>query len=187
MDILQIIIILILFGLLIIPFGKYIYKVISHDKSFVDPVFDRLDGIIYKVIGSGREDMNWKQYIFALLLTNFVMTVFVYIVFRLQGTNFLNPNKASAMEPSLAFNTAVSFMTNTNLQNYSGEWGASYLSQVIAITFLMFTSAGTGFAAASAFIRGITGRKSPGNFFVDLTRITTRVMIPLSLVLSLSF
>ena len=88
------------------------------------------------------------------------------------------------MEQSLSFNTAISFITNTNLQDYAGESGVSYLSQMVVITFFMFTSAATGFAAAAAFMRGITGKsKTLGNFFVDLIRIITRVLLPLSILL----
>ncbi|TDT62779.1 K+-transporting ATPase ATPase A chain [Fonticella tunisiensis] len=129
--------------------------------------------------------MNWKQYTVALLLTNGVMALLVYIIFRFQSLLGFNPNSNKAMEPSLAFNAAISFITNTNLQHYSGEWGLSYLSQMAAITFLMFTSAATGFAAATAFIRGIAGKKIPGNFFVDLVRTITRILIPFSVVVTL--
>lgn len=186
MDILQIVITLAILMALVIPTGKYIYKAISGDKSFADPVMDKVDNFIYKVTGIKREEMTWKQYAIALVLTNLVMTVFVYALFRLQGYLGLNPNKIGNMEQSLSFNTAISFITNTNLQDYSGESGLSYLSQIAAITFLMFTSAATGFAAAAAFIRGIVGKtKTVGNFFVDLIRITTRIFLPLCVVITL--
>ena len=186
MGILQIVVVLAIALLLMIPMGTYLYKVISGKKSFVDPVMDRVDGFIFKVTGIKREEMSWKKYVLALIFTNAVMVLFVYIIFRIQGSLFLNPNGAKGMEPSLTFNTAISFITNTNLQDYAGETALSYLSQMICITFLMFTSAATGFAAASAFMRGITGKtKTVGNFFVDLVRITTRVLLPLSIIVTL--
>ncbi len=186
MGIIQIIITLALLAALVIPTGKYIYKVITQEKSFIDPVFDKIDGCIYKLTGVKRSEMNWKQYTVSLIVTNLVMALLAYLLFRIQGYLGLNPNENGNMEQSLAFNTAISFITNTNLQHYSGEWGLSYLSQTGAITFLMFTSAATGFAAAAAFIRGITGKtKNLGNFFVDLIRITTRILIPLSIAVTL--
>ncbi len=172
--------------LLVIPTGKYICRVINGSKTCFDPVLDRIDGFIYKVSGIKQAEMDWKQYVIALLLTNLVMTLLVYLVFRMQHLLFLNPNSIKAMEPSLAFNTAISFITNTNLQDYSGEWGLSYVSQMVAITFLMFTSAATGFAAAAAFIRGMVGKsKTLGNFFVDVTRLTTRIFMPLAIIVTL--
>lgn len=186
MGIIQIIITLALLAVLVIPAGKYIFNVITGGKSFIDPVFDRVDSLIYKVTGVKRSEMGWKQYAISLLVTNLVMTLLVYLIFRLQGQLGFNPNKNGSMEPSLAFNTAISFITNTNLQHYSGEWGLSHLSQLAAITFLMFTSAASGFAAAAAFMRGLAGKtKNAGNFFVDLIRITTRILLPISMVITL--
>lgn len=186
MGTLQILITLAILMLLVIPTGKYLYKVVSGEKSFADPCLDRVDRLIYKLTGIKKDEMNWKQYAAALIATNLVMTLLVYLLFRTQEFLGLNPNENKNMEPSQAFNTAISFITNTNLQHYSGEWGLTYLTQMGAITFLMFTSASTGFAAAVAFMRGIIGRtKMVGNFFVDLVRITTRVMIPLSIIVTL--
>jgi len=177
MGIIQILVTLAILMILVIPMGKYIYKVISGEKCFADPVMDKIDNFIYKITGIKREEMTWKQYALALIFTNIVMTLFVYGVFRLQRYLGLNPNKIGNMEQSLSFNTAISFMTNTNLQDYSGESGLSYFSQMAAITFMMFTSAATGFAAAAAFIRGIVGKtRTAGNFFVDLIRIITRIL-----------
>lgn len=187
MGILQILIVLAVVMLLVVPVGKYIYKVISGGKTFADPVMDKIDHWIFKITGIEKHEMNWKQYAVALVVTNLVMTLLVYLIFRIQQFVGANPNGNKNMEPSLAFNTAISFITNTNLQHYSGEWGLSYLSQMAAITFLMFTSAATGFAAAAAFIRGIAGKKvkTVGNFFVDLVRLTTRILLPLSIIVTL--
>ncbi|GKU23738.1 potassium-transporting ATPase subunit KdpA [Clostridium folliculivorans] len=186
MDILQIVITLVLFILLILPMSRYLYKVATGEKSFVDPVLDKVDNFIFKITGVNKEEMNWKKYAATLLISNGIMVAIGYVILRVQGIGLLNPNKIGGMEQSLSFNTAISFITNTNLQDYSGESGLSYLSQMIVIIFLMFTSAATGFAAALAFIRGLTGRtKTVGNFFVDIVRIITRVFIPLSIVVSI--
>ena len=186
MDIFQIVLTLIIFVLLVIPTGKYMYKVINNKKSFVDPVMDKVDNLIYKVTGITKEEMTWKQYSIAFIVSNMVMALTAYIVLRIQGVHFLNPNGIKPMEASLNFNTIISFITNTNLQDYSGEWGLSYLSQMIVITFFMFTSAASGFAVAAAFIRGITGKtKMLGNFFVDLVRVITRVLLPFSIIVTI--
>ena len=120
----------------------------------------------------------------ALIGTNAVMVGIGYLILRIQSTALFNPNGIEGMEPALAFNTIISFMTNTNLQHYSGESGLSYLSQMLVIIFMMFVSAATGYAACVAFIRGLAGRTKDnvGNFFVDLVRITTRILIPFSVV-----
>lgn len=186
MDILQIAITLLLFILLVIPVGRYLYKVMNFEKPFGDSVFDKIDNLIFKIAGIKKDNMNWKKYVGSLIITNMVMALLVYIIFRVQSLLGLNPNGIKALEPSLAFNTAISFITNTNIQDYSGEWGLSYFSQMAAITFLMFTAAATGLAAAMAFIRGISGRwDSLGNFFVDLVRVITRVLLPFSVVVTL--
>ena len=184
MEVLQMLVTLALLMLLVIPAGKYIYGVATGEKSFMDPVANRVDSFIYKLTGIKKEDMKWKQYAAALLLTNLVMALLVFFLFLVQGYLGLNPNGAHGMTLDLAFNTAISFITNTNLQDYSGEWGVSYLSQMAAITFLMFTSAASGLAVAFAFMRGIAG-KSLGNYFVDLIRVITRILLPLSIVVTL--
>ena len=181
----QITLSLIIYLLLVIPTGSYLYKVMAGKHTAVDPLMDRLDREIGRcAFLDTRKDMNWKQYVIALLLTNGAMLLLTYLVLRIQALPIFNPNGIGAMEPSLSFNTVISFMTNTNLQHYSGESGLSYLSQMLVITFMMFTSAASGYAACAAFIRGITGfsRKGVGNFYSDLIRITTRVLIPFSLV-----
>jgi len=186
MEITQIIITLALLMLLVIPMGKYLFKVISGEKSFVDPAMDKVDGLIYRLTGIKNEEMTWKQYAIAIIATNIIMAVFVYLLFITQRVLGLNPNGNKSMELSLALNTAISFITNTNLQHYAGESGLTYFTQMAAITFLMFTSAATGFAAAVAFMRGLVGKnKTVGNFFVDIIRITTRVLLPLSILLTL--
>ena len=187
MGILQIVITLLIAFLLVIPVGTYIYKVSTGEEGKLDGVFDKIDNAIYKITGIDRNhEMTWKEYGLAIVAANAVICIVGYIILRLQGFFFLNPNKIGAMEQSLSFNTAISFITNTNLQDYSGESGVTYLSQMIVMTFFMFVAAGTGFAAAIAFMRGLTGKKKTfGNFFVDLTRVITRILLPFSIVLAI--
>lgn len=177
---------LVIYMVLVIPMGTYLYHITTGRKTFADPVFDRIDNGIYRICKIDRQGMNWKQYAVSLLTTNAVMIFAGYLILRLQGSLFLNLNGTGAMEPTLAFNTIISFMTNTNLQHYAGESGLSYLSQTLVIIFMMFTSAATGYAACMAFIRGITGTgKDMGNFYEDMIRIMTRVLIPISIVIAL--
>ena len=182
---LQLVLTILMYLIIVIPVGRYLYHIAAGKHTFADPVFDRVDGVIYKIGGvHPAQGMNWKQYALALVGTNAVMVAIGYLVLRIQSIPFLNPNGIGAMEPTLSFNTIISFMTNTNLQHYSGESGLSYLSQMLVIIFMMFVSAATGYAACVAFIRGLAGksRDNVGNFFVDLVRITTRILLPFSIV-----
>jgi len=166
--------------------GTYMYHITTKQKTFADKIFNPLDNTIYKICHIGREGMNWKQYALHLLTTNAVMVFIGYLVLRLQGILFANPNGIEAMEPTLSFNTIISFMTNTNLQHYSGESGLSYLSQMLVIIFMMFVSAASGYAACMAFCRGLAGKqKDVGNFYEDMVRITTRILIPVSFIAGL--
>lgn len=181
---LQLVLTLIIYLILVIPVGRYLYHIAAGKHTFADPVFDRVDGAIYKLGGvDPHKGMNWKQYAAALIGTNAVMIAIGYFILRVQSIPLLNPNGIEGMEPTLAFNTIISFMTNTNLQHYSGESGLSYLSQMLVIIFMMFVSAASGYAACVAFIRGLAGKTKDnvGNFFADLVRITTRVLLPFSL------
>lgn len=183
---LQIIIFLAIFIAVIFPIGKYLYHIAVGEHTFADPVFNRVDNAIYRVCGIDRKEMNWKQYAMAMLATNAIMVFVGYLILRIQSLPILNPNGIGEMEPSLSFNTIISFMTNTNLQHYSGESGLSYLSQMLVIIFMMFTSAATGFSVAIAAVRGFAGKtKTMGNFYADLVRITTRVLLPLALLVGL--
>ena len=182
---LQIILTIIIYLIIVIPVGTYLYHIAAGKHTFADPVFDRVDGAIYKVSGIDPQNgMNWKQYALNLLGSNAVMMLLGYIILRIQSMALFNPNAAEGMEGSLAFNTVISFMTNTNLQHYAGETGLSYLSQMLVITFMMFVSAASGYAACIAFIRGLAGKSKDnvGNFYSDLVRITTRVLLPFSIV-----
>ncbi|HDK7176170.1 TPA: potassium-transporting ATPase subunit KdpA [Clostridium botulinum] len=187
MELLQIIVPLIIFMLLVVPMGKYVYCVATGDKAIGDNFFNRIDNFIYKICGINKdEEMSWKEYVISIIVVNAVMVFIGYIILRTQRLHILNPNKIGGMEQSLSFNTIISFMTNTNLQDYSGESGLSYFSQMVVIIFMMFTSAATGFSAALAFMRGIIGnKKTMGNFFVDLVRVITRVLLPLSMIVGI--
>lgn len=181
----QLVLTLIIYLILVIPVGRYLYHIAAGKHTFADPVMDRVDGAIYKLGGvDPQKGMNWKQYALALLGTNAVMMTIGYVILRIQSIPLLNPNGIQGMKSDLAFNTIISFMTNTNLQHYSGESGLSYLSQMLVIIFMMFVSAASGYAACVAFIRGLAGKTKDhvGNFFADMVRITTRVLLPFSLV-----
>ena len=181
----QLVLTILIYLIIVIPVGRYLYHIAAGKHTFADPVFDRVDGAIYKISGVDPDKgMNWKRYVLALIGTNGVMIGVGYLILRIQSLSFFNPNGIGGMEPTLSFNTIISFMTNTNLQHYSGESGLSYLSQMLVIIFMMFVSAASGYAACVAFIRGLAGRTrdNVGNFFVDLVRITTRVLLPFSLV-----
>ena len=182
---LQLALTIIIFLIIVIPVGRYMYHIATWNHTLADPVFDRLDGVIYKIGGvNPHQGMNWRQYALALVGTNAVMVAIGYLILRIQSVGIFNPNSIGNMEPTLAFNTIISFMTNTNLQHYSGESGLSYLSQMLVIIFMMFVSAASGYAACVAFCRGLTGKTKDdvGNFFADLTRITTRLLLPFSIV-----
>ena len=131
-----------------------------------------------------NEEHNWKQYTLAMLLFSLVGCVFTYVILRLQNLLPLNPQKFGAVNPDLAFNTAASFTTNTNWQNYGGESTLSYFSQMVGLTFHNFVSAATGIAIAAALVRAIArhSAKTIGNFWVDLVRVTYYLLLPICLV-----
>lgn len=182
---LQIALTILIYLVLVVPVGFYLYHIAAGKHTWVDPVFDRVDGFIYKICGiKPQQGMNWKQYALSLLLTNAVMVLVGYLILRIQSIGIFNPNGVDRMEATLSFNTIISFMTNTNLQHYAGESGLSYLSQMLVIIFMMFVAAASGYAACIAFIRGLAGKtkNDVGNFFVDMVRIITRLLLPFSIV-----
>lgn len=181
---LQFVLILGVMTALVVPVGNWLYSVASVQK---DTAPERLT---YRVIGvNPRERMDWKRYGLAIVVSNLAMLLLSYLLIRLQGALPWNPAGLAAQSPDLAWNTVVSFMTNTNWQAYSGEQSLSYFSQMAVITTFMFTSAATGFAGALAFMRGLAGRDGSnlGNFWVDVTRIIYRVLLPVCFVLALVF
>ena len=167
----------------IVPiFGTYIANVFLGKKTLLDPILNPLERLIYNLSGVHfQRDMTGWQYARAMLLINLVMGVFVYFIISLQAVLPLNPLQLNAPPWDLTLHTTISFLTNTNQQHYSGENTFSHATQMLALGFLMFTSAATGLAVSIAFIRGITGR-SLGNFHVDFTRSITRILLPISLI-----
>ncbi len=171
-----------------IPLGLYMAQVFEGKRTLLDPVLVPVEKAVLKLSGvDPAEEMDWKRYSRALLLSNVCMWMVTFLVVSLQGILPLNPDGIGGMEPTLAFNTISSFTTNTNLQHYSGEAGLSYLSQMIAITFLQFVTAATGMAALVAIIRALGGNglKTLGNFYVDLTRASVRALLPLAILVAL--
>ncbi|AIQ18268.1 potassium ABC transporter ATPase [Paenibacillus sp. FSL H7-0357] len=187
MGIIQIVVVIAILLLLVKPVGTYLYHVFSNEPNRLDRIFGGFERGIYKVSGlKNREGMSWKTYALSFLSTNIVLVVFGYLVLRLQGGLPVNPNGITELEQTLTFNTVISFMTNTNLQHYSGETGLSYFSQMAVITMMMFTSAASGFSVAAAFVRGITGKNSLGNFFEDFVKAIIRVFLPLALLVTMA-
>ncbi len=180
-----------LIGFLIsIPVGSYLARVVTDRKTLLDPLFDPIDNFIYLLIGRRicGQAMDWKAYTLHMLATNLFMALIIFLILVFQDYLPLNPQHFAGMEPLLAFNTTVSFIANTDWQGYGGETTLSNFSQMAAITFPMFTSATTGFVVAMAFIRAFTvkdGGANLGNFYRDLIRFTTRVLMPGSFVLAL--
>ena len=167
-----------------IPLGRYMARVFQGERTLLDPVLAPIERLVLRAsrVDAG-ERQDWKQYSRSLLISNVVMWLATFAVVTLQKWLPINPDGIANMEPTLAFNTISSFTTNTNLQHYSGETGLSYFSQMFAITFLQFVTAATGVAACVATIRGLGGNRLNhlGNFYVDLTRASVRVFLPLAL------
>ena len=168
--------------LLAIPVGKYIAKVFTGDKTFLDPIFNPIEKFIFKISGiNAAEEMNWKQHLKALLSVNMVWFFLCFFILLFQGSLFLNPDNNPNMSPDLAFNTAISFVVNCNLQHYSGETGVSYLSQLF-LMFLQFVSAGVGMAAAAMVFNAMKEHTTDklGNFYNYFIKSCTRILLPLA-------
>ncbi|MCR8632554.1 potassium-transporting ATPase subunit KdpA [Paenibacillus radicis (ex Xue et al. 2023)] len=187
MGILQIAVVIVILALLVKPVGTYLYHVFSNEANRTDKWFSFIEKPIFSLIGlKERKGMTWKTYALSFIITNIVLVAVSYLILRMQKYLPLNPNGIDNMEETLTFNTVISFMTNTNLQHYSGESGLSYFSQMAVIMMMMFTSAATGFSVAIAFIRGITSKgETIGNFFEDFVKAHVRVFFPLAFVVTL--
>jgi len=174
--------------LLVKPLGLYMAKVFEGKPLWVDKILGPLERLIYKLSGVRAEEMNWKTYAVAMLLFNAVGLLTVYTVQRFQNHLPFNPMGLPAVSADSSFNTAVSFATNTNWQGYGGESTMSYLSQALALTVQNFVSAATGMAVLVALIRGFVREKADtlGNFWVDMTRSTLYILLPLSVVLTVA-
>ncbi|MDA8423367.1 MAG: potassium-transporting ATPase subunit KdpA, partial [Nitrospiraceae bacterium] len=187
-DILQLVL---YFGVLLLlakPLGVYMARVYEGQPSGLDRVLGPVERLFYRMCGIKRdEEMSWKKYAGAVLVFSAAGFFFLYLLQRLQGMLPLNPQKFAGVAPDLSFNTAVSFVTNTNWQNYGGETTMSYLTQMAGLGVQNFLSAAAGMAVLIALIRGFArhSAETVGNFWVDLTRSTLYILIPLSLIYSL--
>ncbi|HSP63297.1 MAG TPA: potassium-transporting ATPase subunit KdpA, partial [Pyrinomonadaceae bacterium] len=168
------------------PMGLYLVRVLdANGRTWLDPVFRPLERVTYRLMGvDPNKEHDWKQYTLAMLLFSLVGCLFTYAILRLQHLLPLNPQGLGPLSQHLAFNTAVSFTTNTNWQSYSGESTMSYFSQMVGLTFHNFVSAATGIAIAAALVRAISRHtaRTIGNFWVDLVRVTYYLLIPICLV-----
>lgn len=171
------------------PLGWYMARVYSGSAPLLERFLQPLEDLLYRLCGVDRNrEMTWKEYSFAVLLLSLVSFVAVYGIQRLQSLLPLNPDNMPAVTPDSAFNTAISFTTNTNWQGYGGESTMSYLTQMLALTVQNFVSAAVGMAVLVALVRGFNRQLATtiGNFWVDLTRGTLYILLPLSLVLAVS-
>ncbi len=174
---------------LVRPLGAFMARVYGGEPTFLHPVVAPVERILYRAAGvDPNAEMSWKMYAMALLVFSFLGLLIVYILQRLQGILPLNPQGFAAVSPDSAFNTAASFATNTNWQGYGGETTMSYLTQMLALTVQNFVSAASGMAVLAALARGFARHtaQTVGNFWVDLTRGTLYVLLPLSLILALA-
>lgn len=170
--------------------GSYLAKVYSAGRAPGDRVFAPVERLVYRATGvDPDQEQRWAVYARSVLAFSVASVLFLYLLQRLQGMLPLNPTDAGAVAPAIAFNTAVSFVTNTNWQSYAGESTMSHLTQMAGLAVQNFVSAGVGMAVAIALIRGLVRRRCStiGNFWVDLTRSVTRVLLPLSFVAALAF
>jgi potassium-transporting ATPase potassium-binding subunit len=188
---LQIALFSVVIALLVKPFGGYMTRVFMGERTFLSPVLGPVERVFYELSGvDEKSDQNWVTYAVSMLLFSLVGFASIYALMRLQAVlPFFNPAGQPAVEEGLAFNTAMSFNTNTNWQSYVPETTMSYLVQMAGLTVHNFVSAATGIALAIALIRGFARRsaKGIGNFWVDLTRCTLYVLLPICIVVGLFF
>jgi K+-transporting ATPase ATPase A chain len=168
------------------PLGKYIARVFKGERTITD-FLNPVERLIFRLCGiDPTKKMNWKEFLKAMLTINSLWFVYAFVMFLLQGRLPLNPDGNPGMTPDLGFNTAASFITNTNLQDYSGETGVTYLTQLFVITFLQFVSAATGISCAVALFNALKEKTTNnlGNFWLLLTKTVTRIFLPLSIVIA---
>jgi potassium-transporting ATPase potassium-binding subunit len=173
--------------LLAIPLGRYIAKVYSGEKSLLD-FMAPAERFIFRLCGiDPTKQMNWKQHMLALLSINLIWLVYAFVMFLIQARLPLNPDGNPSMTPDLSFNTAISFLVNCNLQDYSGETGVTYLTQLIVLTFLHFVSAATGIAALVVVFNAMKDKVTDklGNFFDIFVKTITRILLPIAFVVAL--
>ena len=185
-DWLQLLLFIGVLALITKPIGIYLTKVLDpHGKTWLDPIIRPFEKVTYRLMGvDSSKEHGWKSYTFAVLLFSAVGVLFTYAILRLQHLLPLNPQGLPALSPALAFNTAVSFTTNTNWQSYGGESTMSYFSQMVALAIHNFTSAAVGIAIAAALVRGVSRQTATtlGNFWVDVIRTTYYLLLPLCLI-----
>src|SRR5437667_9044211 len=170
------------------PVGIFMARVFNRERTFLDPVLRPVERLLYRLTLVDEEhEMRWTEYAFSLLLFSGVSMLLLYLIERVQQILPSNPQKFAGVTPDLAFNTAASFTTNTNWQNYGGEATMSYLTQMAGLAYHNFASAAVGIALAIAFIRGIARREKEtiGNFWVDVVRSMLWVLLPICIVIAL--
>jgi potassium-transporting ATPase potassium-binding subunit len=173
--------------LLMRPLGLYIARVLEGEKTFLDPLLRPIERLLYRACGiQADQEMTWQQYSVAMLIFSFVSLLLTYLIERVQFFLPWNPQHLAGVTPALAFNTAVSFTTNTNWQSYTPETTMSYFTQMAGLAYHNFLSAAIGIAVAVALVRGITRKQSPtiGNFWVDTTRAILWILLPICLVVA---
>jgi K+-transporting ATPase ATPase A chain len=184
----QIILFLLVIFAITKPLGVFMARVFNRERTFLDPVMRPLERLLYRLTTvDENHEMRWTEYALSMLLFSGVSMLLLYALQRMQQFLPLNPQKFGALAPDLAFNTAASFTTNTNWQNYGGETTMSYLTQMVGLAYHNFSSAAVGIALAVAFIRGIARREKEtiGNFWVDMTRTTLWLLVPMCIVYAL--
>jgi K+-transporting ATPase ATPase A chain len=184
----QIILFLLVIFAITKPLGVFMARVFNRERTFLDPVMRPLERLLYRLTTvDENHEMRWTEYALSMLLFSGVSMLLLYAIQRMQQFLPWNPQKFGALAPDLAFNTAASFTTNTNWQNYGGETTMSYLTQMVGLAYHNFSSAAVGIALAVAFIRGIARREKEtiGNFWVDMTRTTLWLLVPMCIVYAL--
>lgn len=184
-DILEFVAFVILLTLCVKPLGKYIAKIFDGQKTFLTPIFSPVESFFYKISGvDPKYETNWKEYAISFLIFNAIGFFVLFMILILQGFLPLNPQHFKGFSFDLAFNTAISFVTNTNWQAYSGENKASYFTQMVGLTTQNFLSAVSGMVVLIALIRGLIRKETSqiGNFWVDATRVTLYIFLPLALI-----
>ena len=185
----QILLFLVLIFAVTKPLGVFMARVFNHERTFLDPLARPVERLLYRVTGvDENHEMRWTEYAVAMLMFSGVSMLLLYVIERVQQWLPWNPQKFGAVAQDLAFNTASSFTTNTNWQNYAGEATMSYLTQMAGLAYHNFTSAAVGIALAIAFVRGIARREKEtiGNFWVDMTRATLWLLVPMCTVYALA-
>jgi potassium-transporting ATPase potassium-binding subunit len=185
-ELLGVIVTFIITVILSYPLGKYIAKVFKGEKTFLD-FMAPLEKLIFRICGiDPRKGMNWKEFLKAMLTINLLWLVYGFLLLLFQDKLPFNPDGNPGQTPDLAFNSIISFVTNTNLQDYSGESGATYLTQLLVFTFLQFTSAATGIACLIALFNGLKERTTNnlGNFWSIFVKSITRLLLPLSIIVA---